>query len=67
MNPCELNKFIDRAWAQDIAIDCYNFNPMTEEATISKGSQSVVIDLNASTEDQLSEFQLFLDRLIDAD
>lgn len=61
MNVCELNKFIDLAG--NIAMDCYNFNPVTEKATISKGSDSIVIDLTISVEDQLSEFQLFMDGL----
>lgn len=61
MNVCQLNKFIDMA--EDIAMDCYNFNPVTEKATISKGNKSVIIDLTLSDEEQLSEFQLFMDGL----
>lgn len=49
--------------AGDIALDCYNFNPVTEKATISKGNNSVIIDLTLSDEVQLSEFQLFLNGL----
>ena len=61
MNVCELNKFINLAG--NIAIDRYKFNPVTEKATISKGTESVVIDLTMSDEDQLAEFQLFMDGL----
>jgi len=61
MNVCEINKFIDLAG--DIKIDCYQFNPVSEELTISKGIQSIVIDLNISTSAQLSEFQSFMDGL----
>lgn len=61
MNMCELNKFIDASG--DIPMDCYKFDPVNEEATISKGSESVVIDLTMSSEDQLSKFQLFIDNL----
>lgn len=61
MNVCELNKFIELAG--DVAINCYQFNPKTEEATISKGSKTIVIDLTKPVEDQLSEFQLFMDGL----
>ncbi len=63
MNVCELNKFIDMAGS--VAMDCYQFNPITEKATISKGQESVVIDLNISQEDQLLLFQSFLDELSD--
>jgi hypothetical protein len=65
MNVCELNKFIDLAG--DTKIDCYNFNPTTEKATISKGENNVVIDLNLSNVEQLSLFQLFLDELTTGD
>jgi len=61
MNVCELNKFIDLAG--DILIDRYQFNPVTEKATISKGSQIIVIDLTKTTEVQESEFQTFIDGL----
>lgn len=63
MNVCALNKFIDMA--DDIRIDSYRFDPINEDATISKGGQSIVIDLSKSTEEQLSEFQSFLDGLSD--
>lgn len=59
MNVCEINKFIDLAG--DVKIDCYQFNPVSEKITISKGNEIVVIDLNIPTEDQLSEFQSFMD------
>lgn len=59
MNVCEINKFIDLAG--DVKIDCYQFNPVSEEVTISKGNKIIVIDLNISTEDQLSQFQSFMD------
>jgi len=65
MNVCELNKFIDLAG--DIKMDCYQFNPVTEKATISKGSQSVEIDLTTPPEDQLSVFKLFMDGLTNGD
>lgn len=61
MNMCELNKFIDAAG--NIPMDCYKFDPVKEEATISKGTKSVVIDLTMPTEGQLSEFQLFINDL----
>lgn len=61
MNVCEINKFIDLAG--DIKIDCYQFNPVSEEVTISKGNKIIAIDLNISIEDQLSEFQSFMDGL----
>ena len=61
MNVCEINKFIDLAGV--IAMDCYQFNPVTEKATISKGDKVIVIDLNASVEDQLSEFESFIGEL----
>jgi len=61
MNVCELNKFINAAGS--IAMDCYQFNPVTEKTTISKGQESVVIDLNISHEDQLLLFQSFLNSL----
>ena len=64
MNVCEINRFVDAAGA--IALDNYQFNPKTEKITISKGSQTVVIDLTISVDDQLAEFQLFLDGLIDS-
>lgn len=59
MNVCDLNKFINMA----NNMDNYRFDPVNEEVTISKGSDSVVIDLTLSTNDQLSLFQLFLDGL----
>lgn len=61
MNVCEINKFIDLAG--DIKIDYYQFDPISEKVTISKGSEIIIIDLNISTEDQLSEFQSFMDGL----
>jgi len=61
MNACEINKFINLAGA--ITMDCYQFNPVSEEVKVSKGRESIVIDLNISTEDQLSEFQTFMDGL----
>lgn len=54
-----MNKFIDLAG--NISIDCYQFNPITEKATISKGNKVIVIDLTSPDEDQLSKFQLFID------
>ncbi len=59
MNICELNKFIDIAGD----MSNYRFDPTNEEATISKGDQSVVIDLTLSNEDQLSVFQSFIETL----
>lgn len=63
MEICELNKFIQKAELSKIYMDCYNFNPVTEKATISKGSQSVVIDLTKSVEVQEEEFQIFMNGL----
>lgn len=66
LNICELNKFIDRLeeFNQDkddeLIINGYRFDPISEKATMSKGDQSVVIDLTLSVDDQLSEFQIFL-------
>ena len=59
MNICDLNKFIDLAG--EIKINAYRFDPVNEEATMSKGKESVVVDLNLSNDDQLSLFQSFLD------
>lgn len=61
MNICELNKFLDI----NNKMDCYNFNPINETATIAKGSASITIDLNASKSVQISEFQNWLNSMGD--
>jgi len=56
MNVCEINKFIDMT----NSMDCYQFHPINEEVTISKGQDRVVIDLNLSSDEQVSLFEDFL-------
>ncbi len=73
MEICELNKFIDKLKEFNLdrenedyvqlLIDCYRFDPIEEEATISKGKDSIVIDLTLSNDDQLSLFQTFIETL----
>lgn len=60
MNVCELNKFITKAEDSKVYMDSFRFDPIDETATISKGSQIIVIDLTKTTAIQESEFQTFI-------
>lgn len=71
MNMSELEKFMNKTKEYNIGkeeinkliIDNYMFDPINEKATMSKGSQSVIIDLTKTTEVQESDFQAFINGL----
>jgi len=63
MNMSELEKFILAAESAKKNMDSFTFDPINETATIAKDSQSVIIDLTRSVNDQNVEFQSFLDGL----
>jgi len=62
-NISELSKFIDKAEQNNVLMDVYTFDPINQIATIVKDSQSIVIDLTKSIQDQESDFQTFIDGL----